>query len=162
MHFWRAVCVPLMKPLLCIFFSAHYTTQLHRFCRILTEWPPIICPVNSATFDTEMVTNCCYLVNIEILSEEGALLRGRLSAVIGQNLSEGYYSFLWLAKSEGLTADCEVDVVLCQRPAPLLINLHGLAVTAQCMPPLHETTVERERDRRSNERGCEVHEATNE
>lgn len=82
------------------------------------------------TLGTEIVTNCCYLVNIEVLSKKGALLRGRLSAVIGQNLSEGYYSFLWLAKSEGLTADCEVDMVLCQRPAPLLINLHGLAVTA--------------------------------
>lgn len=84
-----------------------------------------------------MVTNCSYLVNIEILSEEGALLRGRLPAVIGQDLSEGYYSILWLAKCEGLTTNCEVDMVLCQRPAPLLVHLHGLTVAAQCVPPLH-------------------------
>ncbi len=94
-----------------------------------------------------MVRNC-YLVNIEILSEKGALLCCRLPAVIGQDLSEGNYSILWLAKCEGLTTDCEVDMVFCQRPAPLLVHLHGLAVTAQCVPPLHAETVERARDRR--------------
>ena len=93
-------------------------------------------------------SNCSYLINIEIFSKKGALLRGRLSAIIGQDLFEGYYSVVWLAKCEGLTADCEVDMVFCQRPAPLLVHLHGLAVTAQCMPPLHVETEERARDRR--------------
>ena len=60
-----------------------------------------------------MNANCSHLVNVEILSEKGALLRGRLSAVIGQDLSEGRHSVLWLAECEGLTADREVDVVLC-------------------------------------------------
>lgn len=84
-----------------------------------------------------MVTNCSHLVNIEILSEKGLLLCGCLPALIGQDLSESCYSVLWLVKCEGLTTDCKVDMVLCQRPAPSLVHLHGLAVTAQCMPPLH-------------------------
>lgn len=85
---------------------------------------------------TDTVTNWSYLVNIEILSKKGALLCGRLLAVVGQDLSEGCYGILRLSKCEGLTTDCEVDVVLCQRPAPLLVHLHGLAVTAQRVPPL--------------------------
>lgn len=39
--------------------------------------------------NSDMITNCSYLVHIEILSEKGALLCGRLPAVIGQDLSEG-------------------------------------------------------------------------
>lgn len=71
-----------------------------------------------------------YLINIEVLSEEGALLFGCLSAVTDQDLSEGCYSILWLAKCEGLTANCKVDVIFCQRPAPVFVDLHGLAVAA--------------------------------
>lgn len=70
-----------------------------------------------------------YLVNIEVLSQKGALLFSRLSAVIDQDLSESCYSLLWLAKCEGLTPNCKVDVIFCQRPPSLLIHLHGLAVT---------------------------------
>lgn len=70
-----------------------------------------------------------YLVNIEVLSQKGALLFSRLSAVIDQDLSESCYSLLWLAKCEGLTPNCKVDVIFCQRPSSLLIHLHGLAVT---------------------------------
>lgn len=83
-----------------------------------------------------------HLIDVEVLSEEGALLCGRLPAVIGQDLSEGGHSVLWLAECEGLTADSEVDVVLRQGPAPLLVHLHGLAVTAQRVPPLHEGTAQ--------------------
>lgn len=89
-----------------------------------------------------------YLIDIEIFSEKGSLLCGCLSAVIGQDLSEGCYCILWLAKCKGLTTDCEVDMVFSQRPAPLLVHLHGLAVTAQCMLPLQRETTERAKDRR--------------
>lgn len=88
-----------------------------------------------------------YLINVEILSEEGALLRGRLPAVIGQDVSEGCHRVLRLGQGEGLPADGEVDVVLCQGPAPLLVNLHGLAVAAQRVPPLHAETEDRPGDR---------------
>lgn len=103
-------------------------------------------------------TNWSHLVNIEVLSEEGPLLRGRLPAVVGQDLFEGCYSVLWLAEREGLATDCEVDVVLCQRPGPPLVHLHGLAVAAQRVPPLHEQVtrdkqVVRYRRKRGAERG---------
>lgn len=38
---------------------------------------------------THMIKNFIYLVNVDILSEKGALLGSRLPAVIGQDLSEG-------------------------------------------------------------------------
>lgn len=90
-----------------------------------------------------------YLVNIEVLSQKGALLFSRLSAVIDQDLSESCYSLLWLAKCEGLTPNCKVDVIFCQRPPSLLIHLHGLAVTPKCVPPLHYETAKRMGDRRT-------------
>lgn len=71
-----------------------------------------------------------YLMNKEVLSEKGCLLRGCLSAVIGQDLSKGCNSILWLTECERLTADCEVNMILCQRPASVFVHLHGLAVTA--------------------------------
>lgn len=77
-----------------------------------------------------------YLVDIQIFPEEGALLRGRLPAAVGQDLPKGCDSILRFVECEGLTADGEVDVVLCQRPAPLLVHLHGLTVATQGMFPL--------------------------
>lgn len=79
-----------------------------------------------------------YLVNVEVLPEEGALLCGCLLAVICQDLSEGQGSIFWLIQGEGLTANGEVNMVLCQRPAPPFVHVHGLRVTAKCMPPLYE------------------------
>lgn len=78
-----------------------------------------------------------YLGNVEILSEKRCLLRGNLPALVGQDLAEGQQSVLRLAQGEGLPTNCEVDVVLGQRPAPLFVHLHGLTVTAQRVPPLN-------------------------
>lgn len=75
----------------------------------------------------------CYLVDVEVFPEEGSLLCGGLLAVIGEDVSEGCDSVLWLAQGEGLAANSEVDMVLSQGPAFTLIYLHGLAVTPQRM-----------------------------
>lgn len=76
------------------------------------------------------------LVNVEVLSEKSSLLFGRLPAVIGQDLPQGLHRALRLAQSEELPTDGEVDVVFSQRPAPVLVHLHGLAVAAQGVSPL--------------------------
>lgn len=80
-----------------------------------------------------------YLVDVEVLSEKRSLLLGRLPAVVGQNLPQGLHGAVWLAQREELTTDGEVDVVLGQRPAPLLVHLHGLTVAAQGVLPLVDT-----------------------
>lgn len=77
-----------------------------------------------------------YLVNIEELSEEGSLLCSCLSAVIDQDLSESCYCILRLAEGERVATDREVDMIFGQRPASLLVHLHGLAVTPQSVPSL--------------------------
>lgn len=76
------------------------------------------------------------LVNVEVLPEKSSLLFGRLPAVIGQDVPQGLHGTLRLAQSEELPTDGEVDVVLGQRPAPVLVHLHGLAVAAQGVSPL--------------------------
>lgn len=90
----------------------------------------------------------CYLVDVEVFPEEGSLLCGGLLAVIGEDVSEGCDSVLWLAQGEGLAANSEVDMVLSQGPAFTLIHLHGLAVTPQRMALLQRET---ERDREQKE-----------
>lgn len=92
------------------------------------------------SFSTELHTvqerRGARLVNVEVLSEKGGLLFGRLPAVIGQDLPQGLHGALRLAQSEELPTDGEVDVVLSERPAPVLVHLHGLAVAAQGVSPL--------------------------
>lgn len=87
-------------------------------------------------FSFEQKIRRAYLVDVEVLSEKRSLLLGRLPAVVGQNLPQGLHGAVWLAQREELTADGEVDVVLGQRPAPLLVHLHGLTVAAQGVLPL--------------------------
>lgn len=74
-----------------------------------------------------------YPIDIKVFPEEGALLRGRLLAVVDENVPEGSYGVLGLAQREGLSTDGEVDVILSKSPALPLIHLHGLAVTPQSM-----------------------------
>ena len=79
-----------------------------------------------------------HLVDVEVLPEEGPLLRGGLLAVVGQDVAEGLHGVVRLPQCERLAADGEVDVVLGQRPAPRPVHLHGLAVAAQRVPLLED------------------------